>query len=349
MGKLVKISNDGGTTYKNFPGSEGEYNADAEPNPDTILAQTYESAEVGLINWTMGTNGIFKGFAGYLADIKKSGTATVADGEDMTLVSGKTYSIDDTAKEVWDRSDTVVVYDAAVDKTAEIASINYLFGQITFKSTYTVTGDVTCDISYFTPVAIGGGNSYTLGMTAAVKDTSDFVTTQANGGYRTFLPGLRTVTLEVGGIFNATEAAMADLAARNELMIEVDAAGDGSSIARGFFKIMGTGQSGAVGAVEDEVTRFVLTVPNEDLMDLPFNWRHTSTTLHDSIQWAITSWLTELATYDMQYLPQGAIGQSPNDGKEGNVVITDITLSGGLSDVNTFNIAAQGTGAATTV
>ena len=349
MAKIINISNDGGSSYKNFPGSEGSYNADAEAASDTILVETYDSSEVGLISWTIGTNGIFKGFAGYLAEIKKIGAAVVADGEAMTLESGKTFGITDATKEVWDRSDTVVVYDNAVDKTADVLSIDYLFGRITFKDAYSVTTPITVDVSYFPVTQIGGGNSYTLGMTAATKDTSDYVATQANGGFRTFEAGLRSVTLEVGGIFNASEAAMADLAARTELIIEIDAAGDGSSIARGFFKLMNTGQSGSVGAVEDETTQFVLTVPQEDLMEFPFNWRHTATTLHLSIQYAITSWLTELNTYDMQYLPTGAIGASPNDGKSGDVVITDISLSGGLSDMNVFSITAQGTGAVTTV
>lgn len=352
MAKVVQISNDGGSTWDNLPGSQASFNVAGEPIDDTILGQTYSSSEIGLLGWGVSSDGIWKGFAGYVAQLLKSGAATVADGEAFTLVSGKTYSIDAAAREIWDRTDTVTVWDGVTDVTDEVESIDYLFGRITFKSTYTVIGAITADISYFTPVAIGKANSYTLTMSAEEIDESDFATVQANTGYRVFTPGLRTVNLELGGIFDATEALAADVQARTELIIEVDPAGDGSSIARGYFKAVDTGQSGSVGGLEEESVNFALTVPDETvgpIVELPFNWRHTNTTMNAAIQSAIASWLGELNTYDVRYLPQGAITQSPLDGKEGDIMFTDISLSGGLDTMNVFNIELRGTGAVTTV
>jgi predicted secreted protein len=354
MPKAIEISNDAGTTWDPLPSGNATFESESEAISDTVFDQTFESSEIGLINWKMTADGIFKGYAGYLANVLKQGSSTaIGSAEAMTLVSGKTYSIDDGVKDIWDRASSITFKDNAVlVSAANISSIDYLFGRVTFISSYTVTGPVTMATgSYFPTVVIGSGNAYTLGMTAATKDTTDFTSAQANSGHRTFTAGLRTVTLEIQGIYNSTENAAADLTARTELICEIDPAGDGQSIARGFFKIVNTGQSGAVGSLEDETINFALTVPidNDEPPTSVFNWRHTSTTLKDSIQWVLTSWLTELNTYQVRYLPQGTIGQTPTDGHSGAFVVTDISLSGGLSNMNVFAISLQGTGATTTV
>lgn len=352
MAKKIQISPDGGTTYNDLPGSTGSFSSDREGIEDTIFGQTFNSQEVGLITWGVSSDGIFKGFAGYLAEIKKSGTSTALTDEAMTLVSGKTYSIDDAAKEIWDLNGAAAITfdDAAVlIDAADIESIDYLFGQVTFVSSFTPGGAVTVAGFYFPTASIGKSNAYTLTMTADAVDNSDFDTVQANSNYKTHEAGLRGVALELNGVFDATEDAQGDLEAGAQLVIDVDPAGDGSSIARGFFKISNTNQGGAVGALEDETTQFTLTVPEDDKLLSVFNWRHTSTTLAVAIQNALTSWLTELNTYDVRYLPQGSITQSPLDGHEGNFVVTDISLSGGLSNMNVFTMELMGTGAVSPV
>lgn len=352
--KAVRISSDGGSTYVTLPGSQGSFNSNAESVDDTILGQTYSSTDIGLQGWSISSDGIFKGFSGYLAELKKVGTPVTFTAESMTLVSGKTYAIDDAAKEIWDRSEvTMDILDTAVSvAAADILNIDYLFGQVTFVASYTPSGAITATGKNFPVAAAGKANSYNLTMTAEPIDETDYSTAQANSGTRIFASGLRTVALELSGIFDATEAFAADLLARTEVIIEIDPAGDGSSIARGFFKLVTTGQSGAVGALEDETVNFALTVPDETTnpqVALPFNWRHTATTLNQAIQDLLTSWLTELNTYDVQYLPLGAIGQSPLDGKEGNFMVSDVSLSGGLDAMNVFQAELQGTGQYTVV
>ncbi len=351
--KKIQISNDAEITWDDLPGSEGSFSVEAEAVDDTILGQTYSSTDVGLDTWSVSSNGIFKGFSGYLAELKLAGTPTVSDGESFTQVAGQVYKIDDAAKEIWDRSDTVVVYDNAIDHTADVESIDYLFGQITFAAGYSVTEPVTADISHFaTIVALGKANAYTLTMTADAIDETDFVIAQGNSGTRIFKPGLRTVNCELTGIFDPAESYKSDVTGRTELIIEIDPAGDGSSIARGFFKALTTAQSGAVGALEEETVNFALTVPDETAgpkITLPFQWRHTATTLNQAIQSALVSFLTELNTYDVRYMPNGAIGESPLDAIKGNFIITDMSLSGGLSNMNVFVIEMTGTGEFTVV
>ncbi len=354
MAKVINISTDGGSVWNSLPGSEGSFNADGESVDDTILGQTYQSSDIGMVGWGVSANAIFKGFSGYLAEIMKQGSSTAFTAEAMTLVSGKTYAIDDDTKEIWDRSEvTMDILDTASSvAAADILNIDYLFGRVTFVASYTPSGAITATGNYFPVVTIARPNSYTLTMSAEAINESDYASAQANSGHNVFAPGLRTVAFELGGIFDDAEDVAADVIARSELIVQIDPAGDGSSIARGFFKIISTGQSGAVGALEEETIQLQLTVPDETTnpaVELPFNWRHTNTTLNQSIQDLLTSWLTELNTYDLQYLPQGTEGQSPLDGREGNFMVTDISLSGGLSNMNVFAAELQGTGAFTTV
>lgn len=353
MAKVIRLSDDGGSTWENLPGSEGSFSSEAEQIDDTTLGQTYQSNEVGLTGWSVSSNGIFKGFAGYVAEIKKAGTPTTMTDEATSLVSGKTYQIDDVTRRVIDRSATVIIEDNTSPVAASnIESVDYLFGRVTFVAGYSVVGSVTITGDYMPITAVGKANTYNLTMTAESIDETDFTTAQGNNGTRVFIPGLRTVALELGGIFDINENSKADLIARNELIIDIDPAGDGSALARGFFKLATSAQAGAVGALEDETLNFTLTVPLEETnpaVEFPFNWQFTATTLSLAIQQAITSWLGELNTYDVQYLPAGSPGQSPLDGVEGNYIATDISLSGGLDNMNVFTMELQGTGQYTEV
>lgn len=347
--KAINISNDGGTTWVTLPGSQGAFDNDAEAVDDTILGQIYQSNDVGLKGWAVNSDGIFKGFSGYLAELKQVGTAVSFTAESMTLVSGLTYAIDDDTKDIWDRSEaTMDILDNAVSvAAADIESIDYLFGRVTFVSGYTPTTPITATGKSFPVSAIGCANAYNLTMSADAIDVTCFNIAQANAGSRVFEAGLRTVALELTGVFNATANLKSILEARSEIIIEIDPAGDGSSIARGFFKLATTGQSGAVGALEEETSNWQLTVPDETTnpqIEYPFSWRHTATTLNLALQWLLESWLTGLNTYDVQYLPTGVEGASPLDGIEGNFVVTDVSLSGGLSNMNVFQASLQGTG-----
>jgi hypothetical protein len=353
--KVVNISNDAGVTWRSLPGSQASFDSEAESIEDTILGQTFSSNEVGLVTWSVSSDGIFKGFAGYLAEIKRVGTPVTFTAEAMSLVSGKTYEIDDATKAIWDRSEaTMDILDNGVSvAAADIESIDYLFGRVTFVSSYTPTTPITATGKSFPVSAAGCSNSYTLTMSCDAIDNTCFNTAQANDGVRIFTAGLRTVSLELNGIFDATEVFAADLLARTEVIIEVDPAGDGSSVARGFFKLSSTSQSGAVGALEEETVSFELTVPDETTnpdADPPFAWSHSATTtLNQAIRDVLDSWEQELNTYEVQYLPNGATGQSPLDGKEGAFVVTDVSLSGGLSNMNVFTVELQGTDAYTVV
>ena len=90
-------------------------------------------------------------------------------------------------------------------------------------------------------------------------------------------------------------------------------------------------------------------VTNNAPAKFPFSWRHTATTMSLAIQKLLTSWLDGLNTYDVRYLPQGTPGQTPLDGIAGDFVVADVSLSGGMSNMNVFQASLQGTGQYTEV
>lgn len=345
--KTIQVSDDNGSNWHTLPGSGGGFSVESEQVNDTILGATFESNFPGILQWQIESNAIWKGFAGYLAEIKQIGSSTAMTGEAMSLVSGKTYKTTNTAKNVWNRAGTFVVYDGVTDVTAQVLNIDYLFGRVTFKPSYTVLGSVTVDGAYFPMSQLGKGNSFTLTMSAEAIKTTDFATAQANGGYHTNQSGLRTVSLELGGIFDATVNSKDDLVGRVELIVEIDPVGDGLSVARGFFRLVNTGQSGDVGALEDETLNLSLSVPvsGNFTIESVFKWIHASgTTIPTAVQKIIEAWQDE-TTIDVRYLPTGATGASPLDGVAGDAIMTDISLSGALTDMNRFEATFMGTGA----
>lgn len=338
MAKTISVSDDNGSSWSVLPGNTGSFNDEATPLNDTIFGQTYQSEEIGLISWGVEAQAFYKGFAGYKAELRKTAAAgTAMTGEAMSLVSGKTYQIDDATKEIWDRSATFVVYDDVTDVTDQVETFDYLFGKVTFLSSYTVSGSITVDGEYFTSTALGKANSYSLTQTAEAVETSDYATVQANGGFRTYQSGLRNVSLELGSFYNISAGLRALLEARTELIIEIDPAGDGKSIARGFFKVANEAQAGDVGGIEDETTTLTLNAPSSDY--IPFGWQHANdTTLNAGIKICLDAFIAETAI-DVQYLYDGT------NGVKGDAVVTDLTLAGSLDGMNEFTTNFQGTGA----
>ncbi len=350
MAKTVSVSSDNRSTWFTLPGSSGGFNSSAEPVNDTVFGQTYESNEITLISWAVSANAFYKGFAGYLVKILKPGTPTAATGEAFSQESGQIYAIDTVTRQIWDRSVAIVVLDGTTNVVAQVEWYDYLFGRLKFLDAYSVVGAITADITYLPTTTLANGQSYNLTMNANAIQNTTFAIAQANSGHHTFEPGLRTVNLELSGVYSAAENARAALVTRAELILEIDAAGDTLSIARGFFKYADVAQTGDVGALEDETLNFALTVPDDTLMLTPFSWQHDgTTTLSQAVRICLDAFLDE-TLIDVRYLPTGVEGVTPDlDGKEGDCIVTDISMSGGLTDMNTFTVALQGSGIVTEV
>lgn len=345
--KKFQISVDAGVTLYTFPGDTADLQNQATGIKDTVFGQDFESEQTGMINWTMSANGFYKGFAGYVAKINKGGTPTsMADEATTQIGSSKSYQITNAAHRWLDLATAVTVKDGVTDQTANLLSVDYMNGIVTFKSSYTPAGAITVSGDYLPMTQIAKGQSFTLTQTAATKKTTDFNTAQTNNGVDTFDYALRTVSLDLGGIYAISNAWLAALTSRSNLYIEINPDGSSLSAARGIFKPMTQGQSGKVAELEAEALKFSLFVPDPatyPLLVAPFAWNHAAgTTLSMAIQKALTAWVDgTLPTFN--YLYDGTNGQT------GTGVITEISLTGGLDVMNTFALKVQGSDALTAV
>lgn len=339
MAKRVRLSDDDGVSWATLPGNSAELSSEAGELSDTIFGQNFDSTFPGINGWTINANALYKGYAGYQAKILKSGTPTALTTEAMSNVSGKVYVITDTAKRMLDRTTAIQVFDGVDDKTSEVLSIDWLFGRIEFKSTYTVTGSVTITGKYLPVSVVGCANEYTLTQTANAIDNTCMDTAQQNNGHRTFEYGLKTVSLELSGIYKTANNFLALLQSRAELIIEINPDGAGMAVARGFFRAVNTGQSGDVGDLEQENITFNLSVPDQENVETPFKWMIAGgSLLSNAIKIAIAAWENE-ELVRVAYLPDGT------NGVEGDAVITDLTLTGGLEAMNEFTVNLQGSDA----
>lgn len=346
MAKKFQISDDAGVSYFTYPGDVADLMNNATDIKDTVFGQEFESGQTGMISWTTSANGFYKGFAGYVAKVMKSGTPTTLTAEATTLVSGKTYQITAASKRILDRLTAVTVLDNAVDHTADVESIDFLFGKVTFKSTYTVTGPVTITGKYLPTTQIAKAQGFTLNQTAAVLNTTDFITAQATAGVTAHDYGLKTVSLDLNGFYALSNGWLAALQARSEVVIEINPDGGGLSVARGIFKTLTQGQAGKVGELETETIKFVLAVPDpssglatNQLLLYPFKWQHASgSTLSTALKKSITAWEDKVLPL-FRYLWDGS------QGYVGSGVISDISLTGGLDVMNTFAVKVQGSNA----
>lgn len=342
MAKQIDISGDGGSTFNTLPGSSGSKSNEAGSINDTIFGQTFTSTERGLINWGIEGNAYYKGYAGYEASLLRTGTATATTGEAMSQDSGQIYSVDLATRSIWDRSATYTIYDGATPVAdADIDWVDFLFGRVKFADTYTVSGAVTADFSYFPTQSVGKANSYSLTQTAEAQQKTDFATAQSNGGYHEFNPGLRTVSLSLSGFYDSANSFEDLLESGEEIIIEINPDGAGNSVCRGFFKALTTGQDGDVGNIETEEVTFELSVPTDAY--IPFRWNHdAATTLPQAIRDLLDSWESE-STVVARYLEDGV------SGIQGTCVITDISLEGALESMNEYSVSLQGSGQRTAV
>jgi hypothetical protein len=343
MSKRVRISDDGGANYYTFPGSTAAMPRELASVNDTVFGQDYSSEDVSIGNWQVTCNSFFKGVAGYIVQLRLGGTPVAMTSEPCVLVSGKTYQITNAAHRIINYSATLTVFDGAVDHTVDVLSIDYLNGTVTFKSTYTVTGAVTVTGQYVPTTVAGKARSFTLTQGGAEIDTTDYATALADGGWRTYDPGLKNVRLEMRGIYDATLNLQAALAARGMIYVDVAPANDANTIFRGFFKRATLGQSGDVGALEDSTTTLNLFVPDGDLVERPFGWYlSATTTLNIAVRKALAAWQNKTKP-KIQYLPDGVTGFV------GDAIVTECTMANSFDGLNEFRFTFRGSGTPATV
>ena len=194
--------------------------------------------------------------AGYKTTLKKSGTSTAANAEPVTFVSGKTYQITNTAKRVWDRTVVPIVYVDAVDESAEVLSIDYLFGKVTFVGSYTVSGTVTVTVNYVPLAVVAQAHKYTLSMQTPALDDTDYATAQANGGFKTRIASIKDVKVAISRWDDLAAVYTGIHDAGTAVLIEITPGGSTRPYARGWFVVESADGSGDIDALEAEELAF---------------------------------------------------------------------------------------------
>ena len=203
-----------------------------------------------------------------------------------------------------------------------------------------MTSPVTVDISYIPVIEFGRPQGFTLNQTAEIRDESDINATCANNGYRLSASGLRSVSVDFEGIYDVSADLIQDLEDRGEVLLEINPDNQKKSLCRGFFRITDVSQSGNVGENEIESITFSLSVPSSDFS--PFGWQHEpDTTLPTAIIQVLDAWNAE-SELDAQYLPNGVGGAG---GKQGKVIVNDVTLTNNIDGLPEFALSFTGNGA----
>lgn len=341
--KKVRIAPLATANWVTLPGNTADFQSDADMLDDTVFGHAFKSMQPDILSWQMSSNAIYKGYSGYQAVIKRTGAATVMTTEPAGLLLGQQYQITDSTKRLIHVGTTVVVFDNAVDHTADVEHIDFLFGIITFKVGYVVVGPVTLTGAYLPSSQICAMNKYSLSQQAEAVDETDLCVAQTNSGFRQYKMGLKTVSLELSGFYRPSTSFFTALKNREQLMIEINPDGAGKSIARGFFVPKSDKQSGKVGALEEESVSFDLYVPDNGLLHEPFGWKHDVTsTLNVGIRTLIDAWETGV-NVEARYLENGVTG------KQGTAVPTNLSMAGGLGALNEFSVQLKGSGGVTAV
>ena len=161
--------------------------------------------------------------AGWVAKINSgdTSTSTAFTTEACSLVAGKTYEITDRTKRYWDESNGVTVYDDAspVD-TADIEVVQYLAGQVTFVSGYSVSGDITIAGKYYTIAEVTFANTASLSIDPQLEENTTFDSAETNSGWKTRQQTLLEGSLTVSGFYDSSDNFSTEAIAGTEVIVE---------------------------------------------------------------------------------------------------------------------------------
>lgn len=339
--KTVRVSKDD-TTYFVIPGNTADLSEELGTVDDSIFGSSFTSTQATLKTWTISSGAMFKGFPGYVATLKKAGTATAFTDATTEELDGMFY-ITNRAQSLIDHNSSVTVSDAgAAVASADIDHIDFLQGGVKFVSTYTPTGPITISGDYLPLSPICYAQTFSLTQSADTENVTDLCSAQENGGHGVFSYSQQTVELSLEGYYNDTSDFSDDLNSRETCIIEISPAGDDSSVARGYFMITSRSQSGDVGSTETESVSYALQVPEG--VSLPFSWYHSSTTtIPQAVKIILDAWENREELW-IEYIAEGSSTK-----RTGKVLVSDASMDGGVEDMNEFSLDFQGTNELTKV
>ncbi len=196
--------------------------------------------------------------AGYKAVIRMTGTPTAQTAQATALVTGKTYQITTASKRIIAPTVAVTIKDNGVlVAAANILSIDYLFGMVTFIPAYTVVGAITfATFTYLPTTAISYAKSYDFSISRDLLDSTVFNTT----GFKTWKVGLKDAegSISMVGFSDESinsETLIAKHVAGTSYLLELDPTGAGTEYRRFWVKLDSLAPKADVGGlVEDTIS-----------------------------------------------------------------------------------------------
>lgn len=134
-------------------------------------------------------------------------TATSSTNNAATLsTNGLTLTIDSTSRRHWNRASSthVVVFEGAVNRTTDIAEINYVQGKVTFDTAHSTASAWTIDTEYLTSSYVGQGRNWSADVSVNMLDQTSFSTTTGDVQWRTTKPGLSEATVSIDRFWGET-------------------------------------------------------------------------------------------------------------------------------------------------
>jgi len=189
-----------------------------------------------------------------------SASATNSTNEASDLAAGGLLlSINSTAKRHWDRTSTApaifVSGATGSDISADIESINYVQGIVTFTTPHSTSTVITMDVDYLTSSYLAGGRSWSIDIDTNMLDVTAFSTTATDPKWRTYLAGLNGAEISIDRLYQQDSTANvfwdALAAESSNLLVELvpDDAGDRYE---GFVWVSGFSPSVEIDGIADE-------------------------------------------------------------------------------------------------
>lgn len=336
--KKLKLSDDN-ATWKELSAESvsRDTNNSLQENTDLKNNKGFKSRLYGLRDFSLSVEGNFVPYLTYQFNIKRQGISTVFTDEAMTLVSGNTYKITDTAKEIWDRTVLPAFEDNAVPIVdTDIDSIDYLQGTVTF--TGAKAGPITVSGQYIPTSTDLCITQASLECTVELEETQNIKTIQTDSGYKSRTAKLKDVSMSVTAFNDLLKIVNAQFNNEEVLLIEILIGDTDIQTVRGWFVIESDNDSGAVADVEMEEVSFQL----DGSLESSFSWIYPTTGYDETLK-LLTDHVFFGNPLYAQYLPDNDIAK----GYTGGVIAEGISLSFDVNGKTTFSTTLQGNGALT--
>jgi|TARA_R110000803_G_scaffold210841_1_gene284324 hypothetical protein len=196
---------------------------------------------------------------GYNATLKVTGTPTGLSSEAMSTVSAvaNTYQVTDAAKRILDRAATLTFTEGSTAgrvsiAAAQITSIDYLFGRVTFSSTQAEPVRVVGN--YLPAAVVAGAHAFSMDLSREVLDDTDFTST----GWRSRKSGLMDAAISVTRWDSVDKVYLNLIQAGTPVVMEIKPLGTTAAMLRGFFVPESENKSGDVGGLESAELSYLL-------------------------------------------------------------------------------------------